>query len=169
MGVDARDHSVPCGEISCTKPSSWKRSTSATAGRRWPAPISSGQPAGASPHHRGGPGAQSRAHPDGTRIAFIWDRADLSDVYVMPPPVAGRDVSTHRALTAYWSDEVPRWSPDGAWLAFTMDDHVHVAPAGGGEPRKIATLRPRRPRRCGCPTAGASSSAWNRTTAPSWC
>ncbi|MEZ4715858.1 MAG: hypothetical protein R2851_07200 [Caldilineaceae bacterium] len=23
-------------------------------------------------------------HPDGTRIAFIWDRTDLSDVYVMP-------------------------------------------------------------------------------------
>ncbi|MCB9161073.1 MAG: PD40 domain-containing protein [Caldilineaceae bacterium] len=77
--------------------------------------------------------------PDGTRIAFIWDRADLSDVYVMPATGGwpGR-VSTHRALTAYWSDEVPRWSPDGAWLAFTMDDHVHVAPAGGGEPRKIS-------------------------------
>ncbi|MEZ4583842.1 MAG: hypothetical protein R3A10_19770 [Caldilineaceae bacterium] len=117
----------------------------------------------------GGPGAQSRASPDGTRIAFIWDRADLSDVYVIPPPAAGRDVSTHRALTAYWSDEVPRWSPDGAWLAFTMDDHVHVAPAGGASRARSATLRPRRPRRCGCPTAGASSSAWNRTTAPSWC
>ena len=80
--------------------------------------------------------------PDGTRIAFIWDRADLSDVYVMPATGGwpGR-VSTHRALTAYWSDEVPRWSPDGAWLAFTMDDHVHVAPAGGGAGRP-STARP---------------------------
>ena len=81
--------------------------------------------------------------PDGARIAFIWDRADLSDVYIMDAGNGhaggwpGR-VSTRRALSAYWSDEEPRWSPDGTWLAFTMDDHVHVAPVSGGEPRKIS-------------------------------
>jgi dipeptidyl aminopeptidase/acylaminoacyl peptidase len=81
--------------------------------------------------------------PDGTRIAFIWDRADQSDVYVMPATGGwpGR-VSTRRALSAYWADEVPQWSPDSAWLAFTIDGHVHVAPAAGGIPRKISDFAP---------------------------
>ncbi|MCB9139213.1 MAG: S9 family peptidase [Caldilineaceae bacterium] len=80
-----------------------------------------------------------RLSPDGTRIAFIWDRADLSDVYVMDS--AGgwpARISTNRELAAYWSDEVPRWSPDSRRLAFCMDGHVHVADAAGGEPRKIS-------------------------------
>lgn len=77
--------------------------------------------------------------PNGAQIAFIWDRADLSDVYVMGATGGWpARISTRRNLTAYWSDEVPHWSPDGTWLAFTMDDHVHVAPVGGGEPRKIS-------------------------------
>ncbi len=80
-----------------------------------------------------------RLSPDGTRIAFIWDRAGLSDVYTMP--VNGgwpARLSTNRDLVAYWSDETPQWSPDGRWLAFCIDGHVHVAPAEGGEPRKIS-------------------------------
>ena len=84
-----------------------------------------------------------RLSPDGTQIAFIWDRADLSDVYVMPSAGGwpGR-VSTGRGLVAYWSDETPQWSPDGRWLAFCMDDHVHVVPAAGGVPRKISDFAP---------------------------
>jgi dipeptidyl aminopeptidase/acylaminoacyl peptidase len=88
--------------------------------------------------------------PDGQRIAFIWDREDLSDVYVMP---AGGGwparLSTNRGLVAYWSDEVTQWSPDGQWLAFTMAGHVHVVPAAGGLPHKISDFTP-----------GASSPVW---------
>jgi dipeptidyl aminopeptidase/acylaminoacyl peptidase len=47
-------------------------------------------------------------------------------------------ISTSRAQVAYWSDERPVWSPDGQWLAFTMDDHVHIAPAGSGQIVKIS-------------------------------
>src|SRR5690606_33448988 len=46
-----------------------------------------------------------RLSPDGETIAFIWDREDLSDVYVMP--AAGgwpQRISMERALVAYWSD-----------------------------------------------------------------
>jgi len=88
--------------------------------------------------------------PDGRRIAFIWDREDQSDVYVVD--AAGgwpARVSTDRALVAYWDDEVPQWSPDGQWLAFAIDGHVHVVSADGGIPHNISDFGP-----------GASSPAW---------
>jgi dipeptidyl aminopeptidase/acylaminoacyl peptidase len=70
-----------------------------------------------------------RLSPDSSQIAFIWDREDLSDVYIMP--VAGgwpRRMSMLRPPVAFWDDEVPRWSPDGRWLAFTMERRVYVVP-----------------------------------------
>ena len=77
--------------------------------------------------------------PNGEQLTFIWDRGDLSDVYVLS--AAGgwpRRVTVDRGLVAYWSDEVPQWSPDSAWLAFGLDGHVHVAPATGGLPKRIS-------------------------------
>ncbi|HSM55645.1 MAG TPA: S9 family peptidase [Candidatus Sulfomarinibacteraceae bacterium] len=91
-----------------------------------------------------------RLSPDGRQIAFIWDREDLSDVYVMS---AGggwpRRISMERAPVAYWSDETPQWSTDGQWLAFTMKGHVHVAPLSGGLPQRISDF-----------AAGAFSPVW---------
>jgi len=88
--------------------------------------------------------------PDGERIAFIWDREDLSDIYTLP--AAGgwpARISFSRTLVPYWDDELPRWSPDSCWLAFTLDGHVHLVPANGGLPRKISDFAP-----------GASSPVW---------
>lgn len=79
--------------------------------------------------------------PDGSIIAFIWDREDLSDIYLMP--VTGgwpKRMSTHRPAVAYWDDEVPRWSPDGQWLAFTMNRRVYIVPITGGLPKKISSF-----------------------------
>lgn len=89
--------------------------------------------------------------PDGETIAFIWDREDLSDVYTMPT-AAGRWPQRHsfaRGRVAYWSDEQPQWSPNGQWLAFTMKEHVYVAPAAGGLPQPISQM-----------TTGAFSPVW---------
>src|SRR5204863_201496 len=52
-------------------------------------------------------------------------------------------------------DSVPRWSPDGAWLAFlsTREGGVaqlHVIPAGGGEARRLTDL-----------PEGAGAPAWS--------
>ncbi len=83
-----------------------------------------------------------RLSPDGRQAAFIWDRDDLSEVYVQD--VAGgwpQRVSFGRGPVAFWDDETPQWSPDGAWLAFCMAGHVHVTPVrAGGLPRKISTF-----------------------------
>lgn len=77
--------------------------------------------------------------PDGQKIAFIWDRDDLSDIYQLSISKSWpQRISTHRDPVAYWDDEIPRWSPDGAWLAFTMDDHIHISPAEGKIPKKIS-------------------------------
>ncbi len=76
--------------------------------------------------------------PDGTQIAFIWDRDDLSDVYLMP--TAGgwpKRITTNRGPVTYWDDETPQWSPNGQWLAFTINGHVYLANADSGHLQKI--------------------------------
>jgi dipeptidyl aminopeptidase/acylaminoacyl peptidase len=75
---------------------------------------------------------------DGTRLAFIWNREDMSDVYTMPSTGGwpGR-LSITRKLTHFWTDETPQWSPDNRWLAFTQDDQVHLIPPEGGIPEKL--------------------------------
>ncbi len=79
-----------------------------------------------------------RLSPDGKTVAYIKDSETLSDVYTLPASGGWpARISTNRELVAYWDDEVPQWSPDSKWLAFTIDRHVHLVPAAGGLPRKI--------------------------------
>ena len=54
--------------------------------------------------------------PDGETIAFIWDRDDQSDIFIMPSSGGWpRRMSIERDATIYWSDEIPAWSPNGQW------------------------------------------------------
>ena len=79
-----------------------------------------------------------RLAPDGKTAAYIKDGETLSDVFTLPATGGWpARISTNRGLVAYWDDEVPQWSPDSQWLAFTIDHHVHIAPAGGGLPKKV--------------------------------
>ena len=76
--------------------------------------------------------------PDGRTIAYIKDGESFSDVYLLP--VGGSwpaRITTDRPLAPYWDDEIPAWSPDGKWLAFGVQGHVHLVPCQGGLPRKI--------------------------------
>lgn len=81
--------------------------------------------------------------PDGKTVAFIWDRDDLSDIYTLPAAggwPARRTVD--RGPTIPWDDEIPTWSPDSQWLAFTMHGQVYVVARSGGLPRKLTDTLP---------------------------
>jgi dipeptidyl aminopeptidase/acylaminoacyl peptidase len=88
--------------------------------------------------------------PDGRQIAFIWDRDDRSELYLMPASGGWpQRLSCGRGPTITWDDELPAWSPDGQWLAFTQGDHVYVVPVSGSLPRKISDF-----------TTSANAPAW---------
>lgn len=85
--------------------------------------------------------------PDGSRVAYVVTWIDTekdeyrSTIHVAPveggPPVEFTNGPTR--------DSAPRWSPDGAQLAFLSDRssgerQLYVMPARGGEPRQVTSL-----------------------------
>lgn len=78
--------------------------------------------------------------PDGEHVAFVWERDGRSDVFKMPVtggwPVR---LTPNRSKTIYWWDGPPAWSPDGQWLALTMNGHVQIVPADGRQLPKVIT------------------------------
>lgn len=90
--------------------------------------------------------------PDGASIAFVSNRTEdpdkneNSDIYI----IEARPGATMRQLTDWkGSDNSPRWSPDGKWIAYTRsvseeDYHMYdepvlcLIPATGGEPRLLS-------------------------------
>jgi len=95
--------------------------------------------------------------PDGRRVAFVVatlseERDEyLSNIWVVD--VVGGE--PRRFTTGPGRDTAPRWSPDGAWLAFLSareakaKPQLHVMPADGGEPVRL-TEQPH----------GVSAPAW---------
>jgi dipeptidyl aminopeptidase/acylaminoacyl peptidase len=84
--------------------------------------------------------------PDGARIAFVVTDVSLdrntrnNDIWVVP--VAGGTPVKFAAGDR--SEDRPRWSPDGKWLAFISNrdggSQVWVMPASGGEARKVTSI-----------------------------
>jgi dipeptidyl aminopeptidase/acylaminoacyl peptidase len=90
--------------------------------------------------------------PDGQSIAFVSNRTpdpdknENSDIYIIDAKAG----SSMRQLTDWkGSDNGPRWSPDGKWIAYTRstsdeDYHMYdqpilcVVPAAGGSPRLLS-------------------------------
>ena len=86
--------------------------------------------------------------PDGGRVAFVMTTASeerdeyLSNVWVV-------DVNSgepRRLTTGPTRDTLPRWSPDGRWLAFVSDrgakkkSQLYAMPADGGEATQLTDL-----------------------------
>lgn len=71
--------------------------------------------------------------PDGRHVAFLWDRAGVTNLYV-----AGTDGSSKPAqLTSFTGGQLadPFWSHDGQSLYFTHDGGLWQVAIAGGEPR----------------------------------
>jgi len=85
--------------------------------------------------------------PDGGRVAFVMTTASeerdeyLSNVWVVD--VSGEP---RRLTTGPTRDTLPRWSPDGRWLAFVSDrgakkkSQLYAMPADGGEATQLTDL-----------------------------
>ncbi|MCA1598648.1 MAG: hypothetical protein LC769_06425, partial [Chloroflexi bacterium] len=88
--------------------------------------------------------------PDGRAVAFgvapLSKEGEHPTGTIMRVPVDGaappRSFTTGPGL-----DHAPRWSPDGAWLAFISDRHergkpaLYLMPADGGEAERLVTER----------------------------
>jgi Tol biopolymer transport system component len=80
--------------------------------------------------------------PDGRKIAFGTGRTGVEEVFV-----AESDGGNPRQLTFFGPDpvlaDVPRWSPDGRFIAFQLqripdlNADVYVVPSDGGTPRRL--------------------------------
>lgn len=90
-----------------------------------------------------------RIAPDGIHVAYVVTRVDReANDYAGAIWLATLDGSAEpRQLTAgVKQDAEPRWSPDGAWLAFTSNRdaktmQLYVLPVGGGDPRRLTHLK----------------------------
>lgn len=76
------------------------------------------------------------------RYAHIANDGTIAFTYQDDIWTAAADGSNPRRLTAHVArDMMPRFSPDGQWIAFTSNrlgnNDVYVMPASGGEPRQL--------------------------------
>src|SRR5713101_3667234 len=84
--------------------------------------------------------ADAQISPDGSRVAYVVRTIDReantyrSAIWIVP--FDGSATGT-RLTYGTGQDALPRWSPDGHWLAFVSD---RAAPAGDGKKRKPKSL-----------------------------
>ena len=79
--------------------------------------------------------------PDGSQIAFLSNRAEGWDLYVMP--CDGGDAVR---LTSGATADDPAWSPDGRWIAVERRQQIEAVSPGGAQ-REVLVGDPRHPAR----------------------
>ena len=111
-----------------------------------------------------------RISPDGRTVAFVVTRIDRrrTTTAARSSSLPADGSTPPRKLTAGEKrDGSPRWSPDGARLAFVSNRagdgaQLYVIPLGGGEARRLTDLKETCASRPGRPTARASRSRRGR-------
>ena len=96
---------------------------------------------------------EPQVSPDGLLIAYSVQTSDVQTNTVhtsiwLAPAVTGTSgkLQQPRQLTAEGLNSLmPRWSPDGRWLAFLSDrsgsPQIHILPLNGGEARQVSSLK----------------------------
>jgi serine/threonine protein kinase len=81
---------------------------------------------------------QPSLSPDGSQVAFSWngEKQDNHDIYVK---LVDGGSTPLRLTTDPAADTIPRWSPDGRWIAFLREGAVYVIPPLGGTERKVVS------------------------------
>jgi serine/threonine-protein kinase len=77
--------------------------------------------------------------PDGEAIAYAAGPSNAMQIYVRQVS-GGRPVALTSDTTANF--RWPRWSPNGAQIAYQSDDGIYVVPALGGAPRLVVRFDP---------------------------
>jgi dipeptidyl aminopeptidase/acylaminoacyl peptidase len=84
-----------------------------------------------------------RLSPDGKHIAFVWQREGNSDIWVLRANGSGwpRRLTFDRPQQAFWTDDQPRWSPDGKWIVYSAQEDIWAVPHQGGKARKLTDFK----------------------------
>jgi len=84
-----------------------------------------------------------RLSPDGKHIAFVWQRDGNSDIWLIRSDGTGWPLrlTYDRPQQAFWTDDQPRWSPDGRWLVYSTQDDIWTVPRAGGKARRLTDFK----------------------------
>ncbi len=75
--------------------------------------------------------------PDGSAVAFLLDFEGTTDIWLVDLEGRLSRLTTDRALTAYWEDSAPVWSPDNDLLAYNSAGWVHIVSAATGLGQRV--------------------------------
>lgn len=87
----------------------------------------------------GGRDWSPRWSPDGARIAWIGERGGATSIYAGPVKTGGQRLVIERPALRL------AWSPEGAWIAFTLREQAQTAPPGWAPPAILPRLWPGAP------------------------